>query len=86
MLPRKSSKYYIFLRVRARACVWACACDCEHVAFLVQHATHMSLTVTPFVAFLAPPHFSTLLHKRRDFRKKVTKHKMCVLILSTILV
>ena len=29
-------------------------------------------------------HFSKLSHKRQDFRKKkVTEHKMCVLILST---
>jgi hypothetical protein len=35
-------------------------------------------------AFLAPPYFSTLLHKRHDFRKKkVTEYEMCVLILFT---
>ena len=35
----------------------------------------------------APLHniFLTLSHKRHDFRKKVTEHKMCVLIFSTIL-
>jgi hypothetical protein len=32
---------------------------------------------------LAPPYFSTLSHKRCDFRKKVTERKMCVLIFST---
>ena len=28
-------------------------------------------------------YFSTLSHKRHDFRKNVTEHKMCVLIFST---
>jgi hypothetical protein len=28
-------------------------------------------------------YFSTLAHKRHDFRKIVTKHKMCILIFST---
>jgi hypothetical protein len=27
-------------------------------------------------------YFSTLSHKRRDFRKKIIDHKMCVLLLS----
>jgi len=30
------------------------------------------------------PYFSTLSHKRYDFRKQVTERKMCVLILSII--
>jgi hypothetical protein len=30
--------------------------------------------------------FSTLCHKRHDFREKVIQHKMCVLILSTTFV
>jgi hypothetical protein len=36
-------------------------------------------------ASLAPPHFSTLSHKRHDFRKKVIECKMCALIFSTFL-
>ena len=32
------------------------------------------------------PYFSTLPHKRHDFRGKVTEHKMCVLIFSTTFV
>ena len=35
------------------------------------------------VAYPAVQYFSTLSHKRHDFREEVIKHKMCVLILST---
>ena len=49
-------------------------------------AMRMCHIVTSFVAPLAPPEFSTLSHKRRDIRKKVIEHKMCVLILSTTFV
>ena len=31
-------------------------------------------------ASLAPPLFSTFSHQRHDFRKKLTEHKMCVLL------
>jgi len=37
------------------------------------------------VACPAVQYFSTLSHKRHDFRKTVTEHKMCILIFSTIL-
>ena len=40
--------------------------------------------VTSFVALWSAPHFSTLSHKRHDFRKKkVIERKTCVLIFST---
>jgi hypothetical protein len=81
ILAWKSNKYYIFVCACARACqgAWACV----HVALLIQHATRMRHIVVSFVAPLAPPYFSTLSHKRRDYRKKVKVHKMCVLIFST---
>ena len=87
LLPWKSNKYYILVCVRALECVfsgeWACACACVHVALLIQHATRMRHIVTSFVAPQSPPHFSTLSHKWHDLRKKVTDHKMRVLIFST---
>jgi len=36
------------------------------------------------VASSAQQYFSTLFHKRHDFRKKVIEHKMCVVFVSTI--
>jgi hypothetical protein len=55
------------------------------VTLFIQHVTRVRHVVI-FVAPLSPPHLSTLSHKWHDFRKNVTKHKMCVLILSTIFI
>ena len=62
---------------------WACACDCVHVALLIQHATRMRHIVTSFVVPLVPPNVSTLSHQRQDFRKQVIEQKTRVLIFST---
>ena len=51
------------------------------VALCIQHPTRMRHIFIS--AYLALPHFSTLSKKRYDFRKKVIKHKMFVLNLST---
>ena len=92
LLPSKSSITY--WSVCARACVracdypgaWACAFSYVHIALLMQHATRMRHIVTSFVAPRSPLYFSTLSHKRCNFRKTVTEHKMCVFIFSTTFV
>ena len=70
-------------RARVYVCPRARACACVHVALLIQRATRVRHIVTSFVAPLSPPYFSTLSHKRHDFRKTVIGHKMCVFIFST---
>jgi len=51
------------------------------VALGIQHAKRLSRVI-----LLSPlQHVCTLSHNRHDFRKKVTEHKMCVLIFLSIL-
>jgi hypothetical protein len=57
--------------------------ECVSVALAIQHESRMRHLLLSSVASLAPPNFSTLSHKRHDYRKKVTEYKMCVLIFST---
>jgi hypothetical protein len=57
-----------------------------HVALFIEHATRTRCIVTSFVAPLASPYFSTLSHKRHDFRggKKVIEHKICFDFLNNV--
>jgi hypothetical protein len=81
-------------RVCLRACVRACVCMCEWVgagararacacARVALSSMQRACAILSSAATLAPPYFSTLAHKRRDFRKSFAEHKMCVLIFST---
>ena len=63
-----SNEYYIF---------WVCVCSLRYPACNA-HAPYCHLW--PALLYNI---FPTLSHKWHDFRKKVTEHKMCVLIFST---
>jgi hypothetical protein len=52
------------------------------VAFFFQHAKRMRRIILLSVASPVLPYFSTLSHKRYDFRAKVIEHKMYVLTFS----
>ena len=82
LMPWKIKSILYF---RVRACVRAIGRvnARARVALLIHHATRMRHIVTSFVAPLALPYFSTLSHKRHDFRKNNIEHKMCVLIFYT---
>ena len=70
----------------ARACVWVPERVGVCIGMLIKHATRVRHTVTLFVAPRSPLYFSTLFHKRCDFRKNVIEYKMCVFIFSTTFV
>jgi hypothetical protein len=54
--------------------------ECVSVALGIQQAMRMRQLSS--VAFPTLLYFSTLSHKRHDFREKVIEYKMCVLIVS----
>jgi len=54
-----------------------------YVALVIQHAKRTDSIMWPAPLYNL---FSTLSHKRHDFQKPVTEHRMCVLIFSTTFV
>jgi len=50
------------------------------VALFIKYAKRMRNIIFSSVVCLTLTHFSTLSHKRHDFRQKVTEHEICVFI------
>jgi hypothetical protein len=53
------------------------------VALVIQNVKCMCHIILSSVVCPAIQYFSTLSHKRHDFRENVIEYKMCVLIFST---
>ena len=78
--------------IRARSCNHCCSgkavsithCERVCVALVIRHAMRMRHIVSS-VACPALQYFSTLSHKRHDFRgkKNLLNKKMCIFIFST---
>ena len=57
-----------------------------HVALFTHHAMRMLLIEMSFLAPFHPKYFSTVSHKRHDFRGKCIRHKMCAFTFYTTFV
>jgi len=58
--------------------------ECVILALVIR--TRCACAILLFVVCLAKEYFSTLSHKRHDFRKTFIEHKMWVLFTSTAFV
>ena len=67
-------------QLQSHISVYVCVCARgsagARVVLLILHAKRMHYIILPSVASLAPPHFSTLYHKKAKFKKNGTEHKM----------
>ena len=79
LLPLKINITDFFVCVCARARVGACVGGRVGVSMCVgaYSLTCPACTILSFTASLVPPYFSTLSHKRHEFRGNVYEHKMC---------
>ena len=71
--------------VRVVGVVTECVGVCmpARVALLIQHKPRMRNIVTSFVVPLVPTYFSTLSHKRHDFRGKAIQHEICAIFYTS---
>ena len=60
--------------------------ECVSVALGIQHEKRTARFVLSSVASMAVQYFSTLSHKRHDFREKAAEHKIYIFIFSTTFV
>jgi hypothetical protein len=79
--------------------VCVCVCVCVHTLICVCgygcKVAGLPACSFAYLACNAPPYYELrplclhcnfdVFHKRHDFRKKITEHKMCILVISTTL-
>jgi hypothetical protein len=79
---RATYKHKVEARLRKHCCcgkaIIITYSECVFVALAIQHAQRMSRIIFSSLACLFQPYYSTLLHKRHEFRKKVIKYALCV--------